>query len=132
MAQFTSQKISNELFNEVKPKKVKLQAWRCSSVDSVCLAHTKAWRWSLVDSVCLAHMKAWVWSIEPPKTREVETGGPKVQGQLEQHKAYLKKKKTSISGMYKKNDYRKTCPQFLLKFITFIQHNYFSSGTLRE
>lgn len=24
------------------------------------------------------------------------------------------------------------CPQFLLKFITFIKHNYFSSDTLRE
>lgn len=34
--------------------------------------------------------------------------------------------------MYKKNDYRKTCPQFLLKFITFIMHDYFSSDTLRE
>lgn len=125
MAQFTSQKISHELFNEVKPKKVNLQAWRCSSLDSVCLAHTKAWRCSLVGSVCLAYMKAWVWSIELPKTREVvEIGGPKVQGQLEQHKAYLKKikneKNPNISDMYKKNDYRKTCPQFLLKFITSI------------
>lgn len=42
------------------------------------------------------------------------------------------KKKTNISDIYKKNDYRKMCPQFLLKFITFIKHNYFSSDTLRE